>query len=282
VTNHVLRLVIRCSLRNVAYTAIDNIVTCPSKRKDVENLIMVQEMRNRYSAQLIVAALNEAPGIGLTIAEMKDTLGEIPVLVVDGKSSDRTVEIAKNMGAKVVFQDGIGKGDALAKALQHVDPSVNYVILTDADYTYPAEYVPAMIRILEENPLVGMVCGNRLEGIVDRKAIHGVFHIGNRLLALAHNMLNGVPLQDPLTGLRVIRTEVLQGWSVRSKGFDIEVELNHLVERRGFKTKEIPISYRTRLGEKKLKVSHGLTIFMRILLETAFRTNVNPIYFLNR
>ena len=230
--------------------------------------VLVQEMETSYSAQLIIAALNEAPGIGLTIAEMKDTLGEIPVLVVDGKSSDRTVEIAKNLGAKVVCQDGIGKGDALAKALEHVDLNVDYIILTDADYTYPAEYVPEMIKVLEENPLVGMVCGNRLTGDVDKKALHSVFHIGNQLLAWEHKTLNGVPLQDPLTGLRVIRTEVLQGWKVKSKGFDIEVELNQMVDRRGFEIVEIPISYRARLGEKKLKVKHGLTILKRILLET--------------
>ena len=172
--------------------------------------ILVQQEEPRYSAQLIIAALNEAPGIGLTIAEMKDTLSEIPVLVVDGKSSDRTVEIAKNLGAKVVYQDGTGKGDALAKALEHTDPNANYIILTDADYTYPAKYVPAMIKILDENPLVGMVCGNRLNGEVDKEALHSVFHIGNMLLALAHKMLNGVPLEDPLTGLRVIRTEILR------------------------------------------------------------------------
>jgi dolichol-phosphate mannosyltransferase len=233
--------------------------------------ILVQEMETHYPAQLIIAALNEAPGIGLTIAEMKDTLGEISVLVVDGRSSDRTVEIAKNLGAKVVCQDGIGKGDALAKALEHADLNVEYIILTDADYTYPAEYVPAMIKVLEENPLVGMVCGNRLNGHVDKEALHSVFYIGNKLLALAHNMLNGVPLQDPLTGLRAIRAEVLRGWLVKSKGFDIEVELNHLVERRGFTIREIPICYRARLGEKKLKVKDGVTILKRILLETTFQ-----------
>jgi len=113
-----------------------------------------------------------------------------------------------------------------------------------------------------------MVCGNRLTGDVDKKALHSVFHIGNQLLAWAHKTLNGVPLQDPLTGLRVIRTEVLQGWKVKSKGFDIEVELNQMVDRRGFEIVEIPISYRARLGEKKLKVKHGLTILKRILLET--------------
>jgi len=232
---------------------------------------LIQENETRYSAQLVIAALNEAPGIGLTIAEMRDTLGEISVLVIDGRSTDRTVEIAKNLGAKVVCQDGAGKGDALAKALEYIDLNVDYVILTDADYTYPAEYVPAMIRILEENPLVGMVCGNRLNGYIDKEALHSVFHTGNLLLALAHNMLNGVSLQDPLTGLRVIRTNSLRGWLVKSKGFDIEVELNHFVERRGFRIREIPICYRARLGEKKLKASHGVTILKRILLETVFQ-----------
>lgn len=233
--------------------------------------ILVQETKTRYSAQLIIAALNEAPGIGLTIAEMIDTLDEIPVLVVDGRSRDRTVEIAKNLGAKVVCQEGVGKGDALAKALAHVDPNVDYVILTDADHTYPAETVPAMIRILEENPVVGMVCGNRLSRHVDKKALHRVFHAGNRLLALAHNVLNGVWLGDPLTGLRVIRVEALRGWLVKSRGFDIEVELNHQVKRRGFAIWEIPICYRARLGQKKLKPSHGITILKRILLDASFQ-----------
>jgi dolichol-phosphate hexosyltransferase len=229
-------------------------------------IILGQQEEKSQSVVLIIAALNEAPGIGLTITEMKDTLGEIPVIVADGKSTDRTVEIAESLGAKVVLQDGTGKGDALAKALESVNPDVNYVILTDADYTYPAEHVPAMIKILEEKPNVGMVCGNRLNGDVDKKALHRIFNIGNKLLSLAHNMINGVSLKDPLTGLRVIRAEILQGWHIKSKGFDIEVELNHLVEARGFKIEEVPIGYRARLGEKKLQVKHGVTILRRILL----------------
>jgi glycosyltransferase involved in cell wall biosynthesis len=233
--------------------------------------ILGQERETRYSAQLIIAALNEAPGIGLTIAEMKRTLDDIEVLVVDGKSSDRTVEIAKSFGAKVVCQDGFGKGDALAKALEHADLNVKYIVLTDADYTYPAEYVPQMIVVLEKDPLVGMVCGNRFAGYVNKEALHSVFRTGNRLLALMYNMFNEVPLQDPLTGLRVIRAKILKGWLPKSKGFDIEVELNQLVERRGFAIREIPICYRSRIGQKKLKVSHGATILKRILLETPFQ-----------
>jgi glycosyltransferase involved in cell wall biosynthesis len=234
--------------------------------------IPVEKTDIRYSAQLVIAALDEAPGIGLTITEMKDVLGEIPVLVVDGRSKDRTGEIAENLGAKVVYQDGVGKGDALAKALEHVNPDLDYVILTDADYTYPAQYIPAMIRMLEENPFIGMVCGNRLNGHVEEKALQRVFRVGNRLLALVHNMLTSMSLQDPLTGLRVLRTEILLGWRVKSKGFDIEVELNRLVERKGFEIFEVPICYRARLGEKKLRVSHGVTILKRMLLEQFIRT----------
>jgi hypothetical protein len=70
--------------------------------------------------------------------------------------------------------------------------------------------------------------------------------------------------------LRVVRAEILRGWKIKSKGFDIEVELNHQVERRGFGIVEVPIRYRRRLGEKKLKARHGATILKRILMETTY------------
>ncbi|TRO53555.1 glycosyltransferase, partial [Candidatus Bathyarchaeota archaeon] len=173
----------------------------------------------------------------------------------------------KNLGAEIAFQDGIGKGNAIAKALQHIDLNVKYVVLTDADHTYPGEYVPEMIEILERNPQVGMVCGNRFSGEIEPKAVRSSFYFGNKLLALTHSLFNGVSLRDPLTGLRVIRTEILRDWTVKSQGFDIEVELNRLVERKGYSTVEVPIKYRSRIGEKKLKMRHGATILKRILQE---------------
>jgi glycosyltransferase involved in cell wall biosynthesis len=219
------------------------------------------------SAQSVVAALNEEHGIGLTLTELLDNLPTSHILVVDGHSIDRTVEIAKNLGANIAFQDGVGKGNAIAKALEHIDLGVKYVVLTDADHTYPAEYVPEMIEILEKNPHVGMVCGNRFDGKAELEAMSGSFYFGNKLLAFAHSLLNGVSLHDPLTGLRVIRIEILRDWTVKSQGFDIEVELNRLVERKGYTTVEVPIKYRPRIGEKKLKMRHGATILRRILQE---------------
>ena len=224
-------------------------------------------MRGFPSTQVIMAALNEEEGIGPTLLELNKTLRNPRILVVDGRSTDRTVEIAKSMGADVVLQDGLGKGDAIAKAIKHSNLTVDYVVITDADYTYPAEHVPEMIRILEEQPDVGMVCGNRFSGYLDLKGLNYIFYLGNRFIGFTQNLLNGVWLADPLTGLRALRAEILRHWKVKSKGFDVEVELNHHVKLEGFGIAEIPIKYRERLGEKKLGVRHSAEIFKRIMLE---------------
>jgi glycosyltransferase involved in cell wall biosynthesis len=233
-------------------------------------VVVKRKMHGTPSTQVIIAALNEEEGIGHTISELNKTLGNPRILVVDGRSTDRTVEVAKNLGAQVVIQDGLGKGDAIASAIKRADLTADYIVITDADYTYPAEYIPLMIRILEENPDVGMVCGNRFSGYVDLNGLNGFFYLGNRVIAFTHNFLNGVSLVDPLTGLRVVRARLLRNWTVKSKGFDIEVELNHRVEREGFGIVEVPIQYRERLGEKKLGFRNSLEIFRRIMSEATY------------
>jgi dolichol-phosphate mannosyltransferase len=220
------------------------------------------------SVLAIVAAMNEEEGIGPTLAGLREVLPDLRLLVVDGNSTDRTVEIAKDMGAQILCQEEKGKGQAVAQAIKHIDSDVKYLVFIDADFTYPSEYLLEMIRILEENPGVGMVAGNRFNHRFHLKEMKSLLYIGNRFLAFAQYLLNGVNMRDPLTGLRVVRWRILKGWEPKSKGFDIEAEMNHRVERKGYATVEIPIHYRMRLGEKKLKVKHGLTILKRIITES--------------
>jgi hypothetical protein len=82
--------------------------------------------------------------------------------------------------------------------------------------------------------------------------------------------MNGVQLRDPLTGLRVVRWAAIKDWKPKSRSFDIEVELNHQVERRGFTIAEVPIIYRPRLGEKKLKLPDAAVIVKRIISESLY------------
>jgi dolichol-phosphate mannosyltransferase len=231
---------------------------------------MFEERREVLPSTLvIVATLNEEQGVGPTLAEIKSHLDKSFCLVVDGRSTDDTVKIAEEMGASVVTQKGSGKGDAIADAIAHAqDVNVDYVAFIDADYTYPAEYLPKMIGMLEEDPDLGMVCGNRFNENPSVGAMRNLFYLGNRFLAFTHNFFNGVHLQDPLTGLRVARWEILKNWRPRSKGFDVEAELNLYVEKMGYGIIEIPIRYRERLGEKKLMLRHGFTILKRIVEQT--------------
>ena len=218
---------------------------------------------------VVIASLNEEEGIGQTLEELSQFLSDSHLLVVDGNSVDRTVEIAKNMGADVTLQDGKGKGDALCQGIKQLGPSVRYIVFTDADYTYPAEYIPKMVEVLDQDPEVGMVIGDRFKGGLDfGKSVTNPFYVGNRLIALAQHALNGIKLNDPLSGLRVVRADVLKSWKPKSKGFDVEAEINFVVERQGYRIVEIPIDYRSRLGEKKLKVRHGLGILKRIVAES--------------
>jgi glycosyltransferase involved in cell wall biosynthesis len=221
---------------------------------------------------VVIATLNEEEGIGPTLEELQKVLTNCCFVVVDGNSVDRTVEIAKNMGADVLLQEGKGKGDALFQGIKRLSSTAQYVVFTDADYTYPAEYVPKMIEILDQNPDVGMVIGNRFNGEHNfNKTVTNLFYIGNRFLAFVQYAINGVKLSDPLSGLRVIRSEIFDYWNPKSRGFDVEAEMNAVVGRQGYRIVEIPIGYRSRLGEKKLKLRHGLGILKRILVES-FRT----------
>jgi glycosyltransferase involved in cell wall biosynthesis len=215
---------------------------------------------------VIVAALNEERGIGPTLSEIQGVLTNPYLLVVDGNSVDKTAEIAKSFGADVSLQTGIGKGDAMFQGIMSLHEDTRYVVFTDADYTYPAESIPKMVEILEQSPNVGMVIGDRFHGSMNHdQSSKNVFYIGNKLIATVQYILNGIRLNDPLSGLRVVRSELLRNWKPQSKGFDVEVEINAMVEREGYKIAEVPIDYRLRLGEKKLRPRDGIKIFRRIL-----------------
>ena len=97
-------------------------------------------MFNPSTIAVILAAYNEEEGISPTITEMKQALKKPHIIVVDGKSNDRTVELAKALGAKVIVQEGKGKGDALIQGLSALSSEITCVVFIDADFTYPATH----------------------------------------------------------------------------------------------------------------------------------------------
>jgi len=69
----------------------------------------------RTSVSVVIATLNEEEGIGPTLGELQKVLNNPYLVVVDGNSVDKTIEIAKNMGADVLLQEGKGKETPCSK-----------------------------------------------------------------------------------------------------------------------------------------------------------------------
>ena len=227
------------------------------------------------SLAIILAAYNEEEGIVPTICELKEALNDPRLIVVDGKSSDRTLELVKDMGVEVLIQKGFGKGNAISEGITQLKGNTDYIAFIDADYTYPAKHIKEMLNLLKSNPNLGMVLGNRFSKKYKLESDRNQFYIGNRILAFVQRLINGVKLNDPYTGLRIVRYNLIKDWKPRSHGFDIEAELNHHISRLGYRIIETPIKYRKRLGKKKLGFRHGLEILRRILIEGISDVSIN-------
>jgi dolichol-phosphate mannosyltransferase len=216
----------------------------------------------KEKATVIIPALNEEEGIGLTLWEIKQLPDVKEIIVIDGGSVDGTAEIAEKTGARVLIERNTGKGGAIYEGIKHLNSDVQYVILTDADFTYPAQFIPKMVDILEANNDVGMVIGNRFgESNLEKSPIHPFYIISTMI-----QLISGIKLRDPFSGLRVVRTELLREWEPKSKNFGIEVDLNFQVERKGYRIVEIPISYRRRLGQREINLRNGLNFKRRLNL----------------
>lgn len=140
-------------------------------------------------------------------------------------------------------------------------PEKKYVVMKYVDYIYPYNRVPDMIEILQTTPEVEIVWGNRFNGKVNPKASKSLFHFGNKLITFPQNNLNSIHLKGPITGLCVIYSENIINWRLKSKNFDIKIELNLHVKRIGFVVIEVPIDYKPQLGEMKHKITQAIVIF---------------------
>lgn len=206
---------------------------------------------------VVIPTLNEAEGIVRVIEEVRG-VGVSKILVVDGGSTDGTVELARRAGARVVFQEGRGKADAVRTAFKYVDTP--YVVVMDGDFTYPADHIRDIVDKLREG--FDEVIGARR--FPEPGAMPRLFAFGNRLLTWWFNLLFGTRLSDVLSGMYGLRRDAVADALFATRGFSIEVEIAAHVASAGEVT-EVPIRYRRRLGRKKLGVRHGFQIALDAL-----------------
>ena len=211
---------------------------------------------------IILPALNEAETIGRVIQEIpREKLEQegyqVEVVVVDNNSTDQTAGIAAEKGARVIAESRKGKGRAVRTAFEQVN--ADFVFMLDADYTYPATYIPDMLKLLNQG--YSVVIGSRLKGKREKGSISRLNIIGNHLLTLMAKVLYQARISDVCTGYWGFRGEVIPKLNLSAEGFNLEAELFSQVAKKGYRIGEVPINYRCRSSTSKLhSIKAGLSI----------------------
>ena len=199
---------------------------------------------------IVIPTRNESESIGRVIDEVHKVLSgwNYEILVIDTESTDGTVEIALSKGARVESEPRRGYGRAYKTGFQKA--TGKYVATLDADLTYPADRIPEFLRLLESG--IDFISGDRLSEL-DVKAMTGMHRIGNAILNTAFKLLYRYPIKDSQSGMWVFRKSLLEKLILLSDGMPFSEELKFSAVQGGFKFVEIPIKYRPRIGEKKLR-----------------------------
>jgi dolichol-phosphate mannosyltransferase len=177
------------------------------------------------------------------------------VMVVDGHSSDRTAEIAGDLGAVVHRDNGRGKGDAIRVGISKAAGDI--LVFIDADGSHDPGDIPALVRPILDGE-ADHVSGSRMRGGSDE--LHGdlakfIRVMGSDIITLGINYRFGVRLTDSQNGFRAIRKEVARSLGLREDITTIEQEMVIKTLRKGYRITEVPThEYARRHGESHIKV----------------------------
>ena len=214
-----------------------------------------KQVQKKFDIVIVIPSMNEEAGIGSTISSIKDSLEgkfSFQVLVVDGSSTDKTVEIAKSLGAQVIRQRRIGYGDALQAGFYYVDTRMNSLItvMIDADGTYEPKDIAKMAEIILKGE-ADFVIGNRFAKM-DKKAMTRLNKFGNKILSSIARKLLKIKVIDTQCGLRAFRSDLANLFYTTSMGMPFATEMLAATTSYHIKIKEIPTTYHERIGETKL------------------------------
>jgi glycosyltransferase involved in cell wall biosynthesis len=200
---------------------------------------------------VVIPTRNEEASIGRVIDQVRKALGHrvLEILVVDTDSRDGTREIARAKGARVVDEPRRGYGRAYKTGF--AEAGGRYIAALDADLTYPADRLPDFVDALESGR-ADFVSGNRISGLRP-EAMTGMHRIGNQMLNVSFRLLYRTWVQDSQSGMWAFRREILSHVRPLHDGMAFSEELKIETIQKGFRFLEIPIDYRVRVGDKKIR-----------------------------
>jgi glycosyltransferase involved in cell wall biosynthesis len=202
---------------------------------------------------VVIPCLDEEAAVGAVVDQAWEGIdrsgrsGE--VIVVDNGSTDDSAELAARHGATVVYEPRRGYGRAYLTGIAQARG--DYLVMADADGTYPVQELGAFVDALESGS--DLVLGSRFEGQIHEGAMPWSNRwIGNPILTGMLNRLFGVRVSDAHCGMRAVRRTALEILDLHSTGMEFASEMVFKASRRKLAVSELPIDYFARTGESKL------------------------------
>jgi glycosyltransferase involved in cell wall biosynthesis len=202
---------------------------------------------------VVIPCLNEEKAVGQVVAWGLEGIADSgrpgEVIVVDNGSTDRSVEIARAAGARVIHEPRPGYGSAYLRGL--AEARGRYVFMADGDGTYDIRDLKPFLEQLDAGK--EFVLGSRFQGRIHEGAMPWKHRwIGNPILTAILNVFFGVRVSDAHCGLRAIRRSTLPRLDLHATGMEFASEMILKAAKRNIAVGEVPIDYYPRTGESKL------------------------------
>lgn len=213
---------------------------------------------------VIIPTLNE-PAISKVVDDARKALKhfDAEVIVVD-KSVDDTPRRAKKAGAVVVAQEFSGYGNAYMVGFDAVAADADIVVMMDGDNTYDAYEIPMLIDPIV-NGHADICLGNRFARM-EPGAMNARNRLGNQMITAVINRLYGLRLQDSQTGFRALRKPALEGLEMVEDGMPFASEMIIDARKKAMRIVEVPITYRQRIGDAKLKAYKDGSLILSLII----------------
>lgn len=220
---------------------------------------------------LVIPAYNEENGIGPVLDELEETLDSldldfpVEVIVVDDGSSDKTAEVlASHAGERIrAIEHGQnrGYGAALKTGIRHAQ--YPWILITDADGTYPNEFIP---DVLAHRGDYEMVVGARTGEKTHIPLIRRPPKWALRQLA---SKLSHQHIPDLNSGFRLMRRDIVEGYfNILPNGFSFTTTITLAMFSAGYRVRYVPINYNRREGKSKIRPIADTLNFVKLIVRT--------------
>lgn len=229
---------------------------------------------NKIKTSIIIPAYNEERGIEKVIADVKKYLNqEYEIIVVNDGSTDKTKQIIEKISEinTIHHPENLGYGAALKSGIRQAQGK--YVLIIDADGTYPIESISDLITHKGNyDMIVGARTGSKIQIPALRKP-------AKWFLGLLANYLTGVKIPDLNSGLRLMKTDVVKKFFyLLPNSFSFTVTITLALLTNNYQVKYLPINYYKRKGKSKISPIKDTIRFIQLILKTVLYFNPLKVF----